>query len=116
MALSRKKKIIISVSAVAVLALIVIISVVATRKDVYVGESDEEAEAVCGPYLEKGHRGGYDRSALIYGGPETVAAKFREYAGMGFTEIVTRNLLPDQPHVIASLERLAEVRERVLDA
>ena len=81
-------------------------SVVATRKDVYVGTSDEEAEGLCGPLLAKGHRG-FDPSAVIYGSAETVAAKFRALADLGFTEVVTRSLLPDQAHALSSLERLA---------
>ncbi|MEX1021869.1 MAG: LLM class flavin-dependent oxidoreductase [Dehalococcoidia bacterium] len=88
---------------------------VAIRRDVFVAATDEEAEAIAGPIVDRGYRG-FDPSAVVYGSPETVAAKFREYAATGYTDVIVRNLVPHQRHAIECIGRLAEVRERVADA
>lgn len=82
------------------------------RRDVYVGESDAEAEGAVGPLLARGYRG-FSRDALVVGGPETVAAAFRDLAALGFAEVVIRHIVHDQPLVLASFHRLGE---RVLPA
>ena len=83
--------------------------VVAIRRDVYVGESDEEAEETTKAVVEGGYRG-IDPSALTIGSPETVAANFRELEEAGYTDVIVRNLMPTQEHAVASIQRLAEVR------
>lgn len=88
---------------------------VALRRDVYVGETDEEAQRIAGAIVDRGYRG-FDPSAVIYGSPETVAGKIREFAALGFTDVIVRNLVSDQSEAIACLNRLAEVRELVADA
>ncbi len=85
---------------------------VAIRRDIYVGESDEEAAETTRAVLEAGYRG-FDPSALAIGGPETVAAQFRALAEAGYTDVIVRNLMPAQEHAIASIRRLAEVRAAV---
>ncbi|MEX2373778.1 MAG: LLM class flavin-dependent oxidoreductase, partial [Dehalococcoidia bacterium] len=67
---------------------------VAIRRDVFVAATDEEAEAIAGPIVDRGYRG-FDPSAVVYGSPETVAAKFREYAATAFTDVIVRNHVPD---------------------
>lgn len=84
-------------------------STVAIRRDVYVGASDAEASAVADPIVKAGYRG-FDPSATTSGSIETVAAKFREYGEMGYTDIIVRHLTNDQSQVLASLARLREVR------
>ena len=86
--------------------------VVAIRRDIYVGESDEEAEETARPILEAGYRG-LDRGALAIGSPETVAAEFRQLEESGYTDVIVRNLMPTQEHALASIGRLAEVRASV---
>ncbi len=83
--------------------------VVAIRRDVYVGESDEEAEETTKAVVEGGYRS-IDPSALTIGSPETVAANFRELEEAGYTDVIVRNLMPTQEHAVASIQRLAEVR------
>ncbi len=83
--------------------------VVAIRRDVYVGESDEEAEETSRPIVEAGYRG-LDPSALAIGSPETVAAEFRALEEAGYTDVIVRNLMPTQEHALGSIARLAEVR------
>lgn len=83
--------------------------VVAIRRDVYVGESDQEAEETSRPIVEAGYRG-LDPSALAIGSPETVAAEFRALEEAGYTDVIVRNLMPTQEHALGSIGRLAEVR------
>jgi len=88
---------------------------IAIRRDVYVGKSAAEAKAVAEPIVAAGYRG-FDRSACTYGSVDEVAARFREYAGMGYSDIIVRHLTDDQAQVLGSLDRLREVRQAVLDA
>lgn len=88
---------------------------IAIRRDVHVGADDADADRVAGPILERGYRG-FDPDALIVGGPQRVAERLRELAEMGYTDAVLRHLADDQSEVLASFERLAEVREAVRDA
>lgn len=83
--------------------------VVAIRRDIYVGESDEEAAETTRQVVEGGYRG-MDPSALAIGSPETVAANFRALGEAGYTDVIVRNLMPTQEHAIPSIQRLAEVR------
>ena len=85
---------------------------VAIRRDIYVGETDAEAAAVAEPIVSAGYRG-FDPSACTYGSIETVASRFREYASMGYTDVIIRHLTDDQDRVLASMRRLAEVRQAV---
>ncbi|MDP6604745.1 MAG: LLM class flavin-dependent oxidoreductase [Dehalococcoidia bacterium] len=84
------------------------------RRDVYVGESDEEAEPTAGPVA--GRYRGFDPDALIYGSIDTVAGRFRELAELGYTDVIMRSIVQAQPKTLASLTRLGEVRAAVADA
>lgn len=83
------------------------------RRDVYVGESAEEAEATAGPIA--GRYRGFDREALIYGSVDQVAERFRELAAIGYTDVIMRSMVADQSQALASLRRLGEVREAVAE-
>jgi alkanesulfonate monooxygenase SsuD/methylene tetrahydromethanopterin reductase-like flavin-dependent oxidoreductase (luciferase family) len=87
----------------------------AIRRDVYVGESDTEAEAKTRPVLDRGYRG-FRREALIVGGPETVVDELQHLHGLGFSHVLVRHIVPDQELVLASYRRLGErVIPRVRD-
>lgn len=86
--------------------------VMAIRRDIYVGESPAQAEAVAKPILDAGYRG-QPRSASTFGSIDEVAARFAEYGAMGYTDIIVRHLTNDQSKVLGSIRRLAEVRSRV---
>ena len=88
---------------------------VAIRRDIYVGSNDEEARATTAPLVEAGRRGP-GPSARAIGGPETVARYLTDLAEVGYTDVIARSVMPDQAGAMASIERLAEVRERVADA
>jgi alkanesulfonate monooxygenase SsuD/methylene tetrahydromethanopterin reductase-like flavin-dependent oxidoreductase (luciferase family) len=77
------------------------------RRDVYVGESDAEAEAATRPVLERGYRG-FDRESLVIGGPGRVADEFRYLHSLGFTHVLVRHIVPQQELVLASCRRLGQ--------
>jgi alkanesulfonate monooxygenase SsuD/methylene tetrahydromethanopterin reductase-like flavin-dependent oxidoreductase (luciferase family) len=89
-------------------------SAVAIRRDVYVGASAEDAERVAGPIVAGGYRG-FDPDALVYGSAEQVADRLRGLADMGYTDVIVRQLASEQADAVASIERLAAVRELVAD-
>jgi alkanesulfonate monooxygenase SsuD/methylene tetrahydromethanopterin reductase-like flavin-dependent oxidoreductase (luciferase family) len=85
---------------------------VAIRRDVYVGASRADVDAVMAPVLARGYRG-FDPRALVAGTAEEVADAFRALGRMGYTDVIIRHLIDDQPRVLASYEGLAEVRRLV---
>ncbi len=83
---------------------------VAIRRDVHVGADDTDAERVAGPVLARGYRG-FDPAAVVYGGPDRVAERFRELGDMGYTDVIVRHLADDQHAVLDSMARLRLVRD-----
>lgn len=84
----------------------------AIRRDIYVGESAEEARSVADPIIDAGYRG-FDPSAPIYGSIDEVAAAFRQLGALGYSDVIVRHLTDDQEKVLGSLQRLKEVRAAV---
>ncbi|MBV8336347.1 MAG: LLM class flavin-dependent oxidoreductase [Alphaproteobacteria bacterium] len=82
---------------------------VTLRRDIYVGESSADAQTVLQQALSKGYRG-IPADALIAGTIDEVAAQFRAFGELGYTDILVRHLTNDQPRVLGSLERLEKVR------
>jgi alkanesulfonate monooxygenase SsuD/methylene tetrahydromethanopterin reductase-like flavin-dependent oxidoreductase (luciferase family) len=87
-------------------------SAIAIRRDIYVGESDAEADAVAGTRVRAGYRG-FSPDAPVYGSVDRVAAQFRALGAMGYTDVIVRHLVDDQAQVLASYARLADVRKAV---
>lgn len=85
------------------------------RRDVHVGADAADATRVAEPVLAAGYRG-FPADAPIVGDVATVAHQLRSLAEAGFTEVLVRHLAEDQDAVLASFERLAEVRALVLEA
>ncbi len=83
---------------------------VALRRDVYVGASVSEARNTMRPYVERGYRG-FDPEALVMGDATAVADQLAAYAELGFTDVLVRNITADQAQALATIERLAQVRE-----
>ena len=79
------------------------------RRDIYVGQSSAEAQAVLQEALSRGYRG-IPAEALIAGSADEVAERFHAFGEIGYTDILTRHLINDQTKVLGSLERLAAVR------
>jgi alkanesulfonate monooxygenase SsuD/methylene tetrahydromethanopterin reductase-like flavin-dependent oxidoreductase (luciferase family) len=84
-------------------------SAIALRRDIYVGESPSEAQAVLQQALRQGYRG-IPAEALIAGSVDEVAEQFRSFGEIGYTDILVRHLTEDQAKVMGSLERLTAVR------
>lgn len=87
--------------------------VIAIRRDIYVAESALDAEATSN--LIAGYRG-FNADALIIGEVESVAEQMQRYAELGYTDIIIRNLHPDQAKAIASIQRLSGVKQLLLQA
>jgi alkanesulfonate monooxygenase SsuD/methylene tetrahydromethanopterin reductase-like flavin-dependent oxidoreductase (luciferase family) len=85
---------------------------VVLRRDIYVGESSAEAQAVLQHALSQRYRAN-PAEALIAGSVEEVAERFRTFSEIGYTEILVRHCTNDQPKVLGSLERLAAVHAAV---
>jgi len=81
-------------------------SAIALRRDIYVGESSAEAQAVLQHALSQGYRG-IPAEALIAGSIDEVAEQFRNFAEIGYTDILVRHLTNDRPR------RPLRVAERV---
>ena len=79
----------------------------AIRRDVYVGANDAEAEEAVAPVLATGHRG-FEREALLIGGPATVVERLRELHELGFSHVLVRHIVPQQDLVLASYRLLGE--------
>lgn len=84
--------------------------VTAIRRDIYVGENAAEAEATGGRIVAAGYRG-FDPDATIIGDVEQVAAAFQEYAQMGYSDVIIRNLVVDQEKALGCIGRLAQVKK-----
>ena len=84
----------------------------ALRRDIYIGADRADAEAIGGKVVAAGYRG-FAPEATIVGDVEAVAHAFTELAEAGFTDILIRNLVADQDKALASIARLAAVKQLV---
>jgi alkanesulfonate monooxygenase SsuD/methylene tetrahydromethanopterin reductase-like flavin-dependent oxidoreductase (luciferase family) len=83
---------------------------IAIRKDIYVAESARDAAATLD--LIEGYRG-FNANALIIGEIQSVADQMQQYAELGYTDVIIRNLHPDQGKAIKSIHRLSGVKQLV---
>jgi len=83
---------------------------IAIRRDIYVADSRADAEAATGAIVTAGYRG-FDLSALVIGTVDEVVERFRALGSLGYTDVIVRHVTDDQPYVLASLARLAQVRK-----
>ena len=86
---------------------------IAIRRDIFIGDNQTEAQSFKLRMIAKGYRG-FAEEAILAGTVETVAAEFTALAELGFTDIVVRNMASDQGAALATIERLAQVKQ-VLD-
>ena len=87
-------------------------SAVALRRDIFIADSVNEAEAFRSHAVAKGYRG-FPEEALICGDVSQVAAQFAEFSEAGFTDIVVRNMSSDQGQALATIEALSDVRRQL---
>ena len=77
------------------------------RRDIYVGESDAEAQATAGRVLAEGYRGtGTDQ--LLIGSAATVVDALREYRALGFDYVMVRHIVGDHDAMLRSFARIGE--------
>ena len=83
---------------------------IAIRRDIYVADSRADAETATGAIVTAGYRG-FDPSALVIGTVDEVVERFRGLGSLGYTDVIVRHVTDEQPYVLASLARLAQVRK-----
>ena len=75
------------------------------RRDIYVGESDDEARSVVAAILAEGYRGtGFDQ--LIVGSADTAVQHLGRYREMGFDYVMVRHIVGDHRLMLKSFERI----------
>jgi alkanesulfonate monooxygenase SsuD/methylene tetrahydromethanopterin reductase-like flavin-dependent oxidoreductase (luciferase family) len=87
------------------------------RKDVFIAEDRAEAEKVGNALVAGGYRG-FDRQAVAYGDPDSVAEQLSVFGALGYTDIIIRTMSPLParmgPEAAArSVELAADVRSRL---
>ena len=85
------------------------------RKDVFIADSRKEAEQVGDQLVQSGYRG-FDRKAVAYGDPESVAQQLAVFADLGFTDVIIRNMTGPVETAVRSVELAGEVRRRLMAA
>jgi alkanesulfonate monooxygenase SsuD/methylene tetrahydromethanopterin reductase-like flavin-dependent oxidoreductase (luciferase family) len=88
------------------------------RKDVFIAEGRSEAEQVGDGLVAAGYRG-FERDAVAYGDPESVAEQLSVFGDLGFTDIIIRTMAPIPPGIgpdaaARSVELAADVRARLV--
>jgi alkanesulfonate monooxygenase SsuD/methylene tetrahydromethanopterin reductase-like flavin-dependent oxidoreductase (luciferase family) len=91
---------------------------IAIRKDVLVTEERAAAEKVGDALVAAGYRG-FDRRAVAYGDPESVAEQLAVYGELGFTDVVIRTMGPLPPELgpdaaTRSVDLAGQVRARLM--
>jgi len=88
---------------------------IAIRRDIYVGESEQDAEEIAKRVMDKGYRG-FRRPALVIGSVDSVIKEFRSYADAGYTDVIVRHVTLDQTRALGSTARIAQVRQALGEA
>ena len=83
---------------------------VAIRRDIFIGDDQTQAQRFKQRMIDKGYRG-FAEEAILAGTVATVAAEFAALAELGFTDIIVRNMSSEQSEALATIERLAEVKQ-----
>jgi alkanesulfonate monooxygenase SsuD/methylene tetrahydromethanopterin reductase-like flavin-dependent oxidoreductase (luciferase family) len=65
------------------------------RKDVYIAEDRVEAERMGDSLMHAGYRG-FERQAVAYGDPQSVAEQLAPFGEVGFTDIIVRTMTRGQ--------------------
>ena len=68
------------------------------RKDVFIDEDRVEAERVGNSLVDGGYRG-FERGAVAYGDPQSVAEQLAPFGELGFTDIIIRTMTSGQSGV-----------------
>jgi alkanesulfonate monooxygenase SsuD/methylene tetrahydromethanopterin reductase-like flavin-dependent oxidoreductase (luciferase family) len=79
------------------------------RKDVYIAEAAAEAEAVGDRLVDARYRG-FERWAVAYGDPPSVAEQLSVFGEIGFTDIIIRVMTAGPEETVRTVELAGEVR------
>jgi alkanesulfonate monooxygenase SsuD/methylene tetrahydromethanopterin reductase-like flavin-dependent oxidoreductase (luciferase family) len=82
------------------------------RKDVYIAEERVDAERVGNALIDAGYRG-FERDAVAYGDPESVAEQLSVFGALGYTDVIVRTMYPLPRGSAASPERSVELAGEV---
>ena len=82
------------------------------RKDVYIADDAAAAEAV-GDRLVAAHYRGFDRTAVAYGDPPSVAEQLAVFGEIGFTDIIVRIMTAGPDETVRSVELAGEVQRQL---
>lgn len=85
---------------------------VALRRDIYIGATSQEAKKVKEIHFNKGYRG-FSEDALLAGSVFEVADQLASYVEVGYTDVIARSMSADQGQALATIERLAVVRQQL---
>jgi alkanesulfonate monooxygenase SsuD/methylene tetrahydromethanopterin reductase-like flavin-dependent oxidoreductase (luciferase family) len=77
------------------------------RRNIFVGDTDAEAEIVVGKILQDAYRG-LTPERVLYGSPATVADRLLDYEHQGFEVAIVRHLAGDHSLMLESLQRIGE--------
>ncbi len=80
------------------------------RRDVNVAADGEEADRIRAEAMARGYRG-FDPAVLLIGTVDEVARDLRRLAEAGFDEVEVRQITDDQRNALASIARLADMKE-----
>lgn len=78
------------------------------RKDVHIAEDRAEADRVGDSLIHAGYRG-FERGAVAYGDPQSVAEQLAPFVELGFTDIIVRTMTQDDS-AVRTVELLEELR------
>jgi alkanesulfonate monooxygenase SsuD/methylene tetrahydromethanopterin reductase-like flavin-dependent oxidoreductase (luciferase family) len=78
------------------------------RKDVHIAEDRAEAERVGDALVHAGYRG-FERGAVAYGDPQSVAEQLAPFAALGFTDVIIRTMTRDDS-AVRTIELAEELR------
>lgn len=82
------------------------------RKDVFIAEDRADAERVGDALMAAGYRG-FDRAAVAYGDPDSVAEQLAPFGELGFTDVIIRTMTAPVEAAVRSVELAGEVRSRL---
>jgi alkanesulfonate monooxygenase SsuD/methylene tetrahydromethanopterin reductase-like flavin-dependent oxidoreductase (luciferase family) len=85
------------------------VGVTAIRRDVHVGADPADARRVADPILAHGYRG-LPPESLVIGGVAQVSQAFADLGDLGYSHVLVRHLADDHREVLASYQRLGDVR------
>ncbi len=85
---------------------------VAVRRDIYIGETSQQAAQVKEHFMQKGYRG-FAPEAMMAGSVSEVADLMGAFKDAGYTDVIVRNVNNDQAQALATIERLADVKRQL---